>query len=592
MVSRSGIRNVIVQGSFHQGDIRFGINSGKQCVANCCSALAFSKFKDLNHWDQKYLDKVLIYGNDLYSRICGNNHLLLISDLPPMLDISGNLMELSLKESISAVIDTSETIDFSEFGNSLPLDQALQESLVDYDACFICAYDTTFLALKYGQDVFLFDSHARNEFGLKHSNGKSLLLKLSSLDHLYQYCCNMVSGASQNQWFEVTGVNISIVGEPVVYNNDDTSHKNRTNDYNVPGNHEPMNICYYELPEIVEIENKKSPDLPKIQEKINLTFDICSSESYADVPFNDDINKNESDVEILSATDFSYDFKPINTVAKKNICLIVKIPTKHIHKQITKTIFNMGPPSSTKSISDDGNCFFRAISYALSNRQEYFGNIKKAIVDHLIGNAERFKSFLQPRFKTVEEHIQNLQMKENNMWGTELEILACADLLKTDIYTYYNDSWIKYSSSQLCSKNKINVQAIYLQHLTGINHYEVVTAVTQRSRYQNRMQSSPVKRKKDEVDRKFEVRTLNMNDFDNYSEDVSKVLSKAEKERIRYRIDDEFRARKTSTMKRKYWENEGTRSKKKIKKYEEDQSYRENLIKYQEMQFQKQPRNA
>ncbi|VDI62913.1 Hypothetical predicted protein [Mytilus galloprovincialis] len=219
-VSRSGIRNTFVQGSFHQGDIRFGLNSGKQCVANCCSALAFSKLKDLTQWDQKYLDKVLIYGNDLYSRVSGNNHHLLISDLPPILDISGKLMQLSLKESISAVIDTSETIDFSEFGNSLPLDQALQESLVDYDACFICAYDTSFLALKHGQDLFLFDSHARNEFGLKHSNGKSLLLKLSSLDHLYQYCCNMVSGASQNQWFEVTGVSISIVGEPVMYNND------------------------------------------------------------------------------------------------------------------------------------------------------------------------------------------------------------------------------------------------------------------------------------------------------------------------------------------------------------------------------------
>ncbi|VDH94592.1 Hypothetical predicted protein [Mytilus galloprovincialis] len=222
-VSRPGIRNTFVQGSFHQGDLRFGLNSGKQCVANCCSALAFSKLKDLTYWDQKYLDKVLIYGNDLYSRVSGNNHHLLISDLPPILDISGKLMQLSLKESISAVIDTSETIDFSEFGNSLPLDQALQESLVDYDACFICAYDTSFLALKHGQDLFLFDSHARNEFGLKHSNGKSLLLKLSSLDHLYQYCCNMVSGASQNQWFEVTGVSISIVGEPVMYNNGDKS---------------------------------------------------------------------------------------------------------------------------------------------------------------------------------------------------------------------------------------------------------------------------------------------------------------------------------------------------------------------------------
>ncbi|XP_063442041.1 uncharacterized protein LOC134722357 [Mytilus trossulus] len=501
-VIRSDIRNTIVQGSFHQGDIRFGLNSGKQCVANCCSALAFSKLKDLTYWDQKYLDKVLIYGNDLYSRVSGNNHHLLISDLPTILDISGKLMEMTLKESISAVIDTSETIDFSEFGNSLPLDQALQESLVDYDACFICAYDTSFLALKHGQDFFLFDSHARNEFGLKHSNGKSLLLKLSSLDHLYQYCCNMVLGPSQNQWFEVTGVSISIVGEPVMYNNEvPENHEQMNNtDYNDIENHAPIDTSDYELPEIVVVKNEKSPELPK---KINPMFDICSSESNADVPFIDDMNKDESDVEIVSATDLSYDFKPINTVAKKRLCLI-------------------------------------------------------------------------PRFKTVKEHIQTLQMNENNVWGTELEIIACADLLKTDIYTYFNDSWIKYSSSQLCSKNKINDQAIYLQHLTAINHYEVVTAVTQKSRFQNRMLSSLVRREKYEFERKYEVPTSKTNDSDNFWNDELKVLSKAEKERMRYRKDEEFKARKTSTLKRKYWENEGTRLKK-IKKYEEDQTFRDNL---------------
>ncbi|XP_071169456.1 uncharacterized protein [Mytilus edulis] len=569
-VSKSAIRNTIVQGSFHQGDVRFGLNSGKQCVANCCSALAFSKLNDLTYWDQRYLDKVLIYGNDLYSRVSGNNHHLLISDLPPMLDISGNLMELSLKESISAVIDTSETIDFSEFGNSLPLDQALQESLVDYDACFICAYDTAFLALKHGQDLFLFDSHARNEFGFRHSNGKSLLLKLSSLDHLYQYCCNMVSGTSQNQWFEVTGVSISIIGEPVMYNNEVSESYEQMNktDYNNIGNHEPIDTSDYELPDIIEVENEKNSDL---QEKINLMFD--GPESNANAPFNDDINKNESDVEIVSATDCSYHFKPINTVVKKKLCLIVKIPTKHIHKPSTNNIFDMGPPSATKSITGDGNCMFRAISYALSNRQEFFGNIRKAIVDHLIRNAEMFKSFLQPRFKTVVEHIQTLQMKENNVWGTELEIIACADLLKTDIYTFHNGSWIRYSSSQLCCKNKINVQAIYLQHQTGINHYEVVTAVTQKSRNQNRLQSSSVGREKNEFDSKYEVPTLKMN----YSDDESIVFSKAEKERTKYSKDEEFKARKTSTMKRKYWEDEGTRLKK-IKKYEEDQIYRDKLI--------------
>ncbi|CAC5395213.1 unnamed protein product [Mytilus coruscus] len=143
-VSRSVDRNFVVQGSFHQGDERFGINSGKQCVANCLSALANSKFKNLKAWDQMYLDKVLIDGNKIYSRIHGDNVHLLVSDLPGMIEMSGKLLKISRKESITAVIDTLGTIDFNEFGNSLPLDQALQESLIDYDACFICAYDTTF----------------------------------------------------------------------------------------------------------------------------------------------------------------------------------------------------------------------------------------------------------------------------------------------------------------------------------------------------------------------------------------------------------------------------------------------------------------
>ncbi|CAC5390456.1 unnamed protein product [Mytilus coruscus] len=111
-VSRSLVWNFVVQGSFHQGDKRFGNNSGKQCVANCLSALTHSKFKSLKDWDQKYLDKVLIDGNKIYSNI----HLL-VSDLPGMIEMSGKFLKISRKESITAVIDNYGTIDFREFGN-------------------------------------------------------------------------------------------------------------------------------------------------------------------------------------------------------------------------------------------------------------------------------------------------------------------------------------------------------------------------------------------------------------------------------------------------------------------------------------------
>ncbi|CAG2232840.1 unnamed protein product [Mytilus edulis] len=500
-VRRSRSDNWIVQGSFHQGDIRFGINSGKQCVANCLSALAHSKFKDLNDWNQIYLDNVLIDGNKIYNRIHGDNIHLLVSDLPDMIDMSGTLLKISRKESITAVVDTSGTIDFSEFGNSLPLDQALQESLIDYDACFICAYDTTFLALKHNQDLLLFDSHARNELGLKDSDGKSLLLKLSNLDHLYQYCCNMMAGASQNQWFEVTGVSISFFGqEPKIKTNSES--------------HKPLIPSELRLSEILETGNQNK--LPKTRENITpitnisqeiFKLNICSNgiEKDNEVHIDEVINDCESDIEILSTAECFYDFIPLNTLVKKKLCKIVNIPSKKISKHNSSNCYNIGQPTACKTITGDGNCLFRAISYSLSNRQEYFGDIRKAIVDHLLRNAEVFKSFLQPRFKTVEEHIQTLRMEENNVWGTELEIVACADLLKTDIYTFYNNSWIKYSSSQICSNNFVNDQAIYLQHNGDINHYEVVTAVKQKTISPNGLQSRQEHEKKYEISRKSKV---------------------------------------------------------------------------------------
>ncbi|CAC5388038.1 unnamed protein product [Mytilus coruscus] len=534
-VSKSVFDNWVVQGSFHQGDIRFGIDSGKQCVANYLSAL-------------------------------GHN-------LPGMIDMSGKLLEISRKESITAVVDTSGTIDFSAFGNSLPLDQALQEFLIDYDACFICAYDTTFLALKHNQDLLLFDSHARNELGLKDSDGKSLLLKLRNLDHLYQYCCNMIAGASQNQWFEVTGVSICIFGqEPKIKTNSELSES-----------HKQINTRELKLSEILQTGNKDRHELPKTQENITLNcsispeiikFNINESkdiDKINEVHINDVILDDEFDIELFSSAETFYDFIPLHTLLKRQLCKIINLPNKKISKQNSSNSYNIGPPVACKTITGDGNCLFRAISYSLSNRQEYFGNVRRAIVDHLMRNAEVFKSFLQQRFKTVEEHIQTLKMEENNTWGTELEILACADLLKTDIYTFYNNSWIKYSSSQICRNNNVNDQAIYLQHNGDINHYEVVTAVTQKSISLNGSQSRQEHRKKYQ-NSKSEVTTKKMKIDENQMTDSdmsdnkikvvkaeSKVLSKNEKERIRYMTDDEFRARKTDTLKRKYWENEEIR---------------------------------
>ncbi|CAC5369384.1 unnamed protein product [Mytilus coruscus] len=98
----------MMQGSFHQGDDRFRNNSGKQCVANSLTAIAYSKLSLIDNWNMTFLDKILIEGNDMYTWIHGNNEELLVTELPEMVEITDMLVKCNRKESIFALIDNTE----------------------------------------------------------------------------------------------------------------------------------------------------------------------------------------------------------------------------------------------------------------------------------------------------------------------------------------------------------------------------------------------------------------------------------------------------------------------------------------------------
>lgn len=78
-------------------------------------------------------------------------------------------------------MNSDEKVDHSANGNCLPLDLARQESLIDADGCFIYAVDKTFMLMKHDQDfIYVIDL-----------NGKSVLMQLRDIDHLYGYFCNI-----------------------------------------------------------------------------------------------------------------------------------------------------------------------------------------------------------------------------------------------------------------------------------------------------------------------------------------------------------------------------------------------------------------
>lgn len=135
----------------------------------------------------------------------------------------------------------------------------------------------------------------------------------------------------------------------------------------------------------------------------------------------------------------------------------------------------MGNPCHTKPIKGDGNCLFRALSYAVSGSENHHRKIRTGVVKHLKGNGTEFDSFLRDGYTSVEEYIAKTRMQYVGTWATELEILAAADLLHTDIYIF-QDKWVWFSSKELQKNRHVNGGVIYLKHCNQ-SHYEVVLCV-------------------------------------------------------------------------------------------------------------------
>ncbi|XP_063436424.1 uncharacterized protein LOC134717858 [Mytilus trossulus] len=258
---------------------------------------------------------------------------------------------------------------------------------------------------------------------------------------------------------------------------------------------------------------------------------------------------------------------------------------------------NIGHPFETKSIIADGNCLFRAISYAVSHTQIFHEKVRQDIIKHSLSISNHLTSLLENQYGTVEEHISGRKMRENNSWGTALEIIAAADLLKTDIYTFYNGEWIKYSSSQIHTNSEINDRAIYLQHIGDLQHYEVVLSVIPEMHKPLENKGVAMKRKCEQNDlfvskkpRKQNQRTSSLNNENNssvkssqkgiHSEEAineAQYLSKSEKQKLKYHTDSQSRYNTLSAQRKKYSNDDSYRAQKIRKgreKYQNDYKYK------------------
>ena len=134
---------------------------------------------------------------------------------------------------------------------------------------------------------------------------------------------------------------------------------------------------------------------------------------------------------------------------------------------------------SVRRIQGDGNCLFRAFSYILTGSEESHMAIRCAILDHMINNAQYFLGHHLIGYNSVQSYIASRGMDQDGSWGTDIEMLSMAHLLKTPVHSYsqQHGHWQRYCPHDVDRQLQDDMQqrSMYLFH-TG-NHFNVVCSV-------------------------------------------------------------------------------------------------------------------
>lgn len=136
-------------------------------------------------------------------------------------------------------------------------------------------------------------------------------------------------------------------------------------------------------------------------------------------------------------------------------------------------------PSEIFSEFGDGNCLFRCLSRAVTGSSCYHEEVRELIVRHICNNAKKLSVLLPEIFQdNPRTYIAKCGMRYRGTWGSDVEIMAAAHLLKTKIfvYTIHGDTWqwVEHNLDLTSPERKTFTQSIYLMH-TDLVHYDLVT---------------------------------------------------------------------------------------------------------------------
>ena len=154
---------------------------------------------------------------------------------------------------------------------------------------------------------------------------------------------------------------------------------------------------------------------------------------------------NISIASIDSNEDIHSWFWPLADSGRQKLCNKLNLnwlgPFRHVH--VGDRLF--GPPSKIKEIGGDGNCLFRALCYAITGSEQDHLTIRFLICQHIRLN----KTYTGMNGL---KYLVQSKMERPMVYGTEVELMAAADMLATDIYVFHQWGlqglkWLRYSKT-------------------------------------------------------------------------------------------------------------------------------------------------
>ncbi len=176
---------------YSQGNVDlFGENAGRQCVAMSLCSLIYVHRKG-SILDSTTLVNIMNLGNDLYSMLSrlSRQSYLLLTEIPTMVTVQDTDYSFEFSESYTANLHyfiASTSIPFV-----MPLHSALEQLQQETFNSFLLTIEQNTISIFTDSNGILkvFDSHARDSFGMPHphGNGTCVLLEFDSISDLTEY---------------------------------------------------------------------------------------------------------------------------------------------------------------------------------------------------------------------------------------------------------------------------------------------------------------------------------------------------------------------------------------------------------------------